>query len=203
MSNTPVRKRLRDTYPALVLILSLLAMRSSLADQYVVPTGSMEPTIHPGDRIAVNKMAYDLRTPFAGEPSLRVSEPTRGDVVVFRYPRDPAVTMVKRLVGLPGDVVRVRDGEITLNGKPVPQQEGVERLGQVVHGVRREPGHPDPGARDEQVFVVPRDAYFVMGDNRDNSFDGRSWGFVPRTHLRGKALRVFFPEWRDAGFAGT
>lgn len=179
-------------------IFMLLAFRWSFADQYRVPSGSMEPNIQIGDHLAVNKMAYDFKVPFTDRILLRLSEPQRGDVVVFKWPVDPSMIFVKRLIGLPGDRVHIENGFITVNGQtlehitlnPAKDHDSYrEHLGRHAFEVQRLP----PLARDEaRDFVVPEESYFFMGDNRDNSLDSRAWGFVKREALKGKAIGVLW-----------
>src|ERR1700759_4866306 len=108
---------MKNALSSLGLLLALFAFRSSFADQYVIPSGSMEPTIQVGDHVLVDKMAYDLKIPFTARSLLRVSEPTRGDVIVFKDPRDPSINLIKRLVGLPGDHLTIEDGVVRVNGE--------------------------------------------------------------------------------------
>jgi len=190
----------KELIPTALLLLAVFAFRSTFAEPYAVPTGSMEPTILPGDRLFVSKMAYSLKLPFIGISVLETGKPQRGDIIVFKYPRDPSIDYVKRLIGLPGDQIEVNDGKITLNGNPLPLSEPVnssddrtmtyrESLDQVVHFVQRLPHVP---MSQTQKIIVPEKHYFFMGDNRDNSNDGRYWGFVPEEYLKGKALRIWF-----------
>jgi signal peptidase I len=195
----PYARAMKKLRP-LLLIAGLLAFRSVLADQYVIPSGSMEPTIQVGDHVLVAKAAYDLRVPFTSIPLARLGEARRGDVVVFRDPRTsfPPRHLIKRLVGLPGDRVRVKDGRVAVNGEWLPlrlqearpgRQTWVERTGAGYHEVQRLPGL---GREDDREFRVPPDHYFFLGDNRDNSSDSRDWGFAPRSALEGRALRVLY-----------
>ena len=199
--------RLRANLPALTVVIGLFAFRSSLADQYVIPTGSMEPTIQVGDHVWVNKFAYDLRIPFTHLTLGRVSEPRRGDVVVFEDPRDHSINLIKRLVGLPGDRLRIVDGVLEVNGKAVETSLGNlaeienalnqapaafeydEKLDSIRHRVQRIPWMSQHRI---QEVTVPDGRYFFMGDNRDNSSDSRVWGFASREALRGKAMRVIY-----------
>jgi signal peptidase I len=174
------------------------AARFSLADQYLVPTGSMEPTILPGDRIFVDKVAYDLRAPFGSSVLFRRDEPRRGDLVIFLDPRDQGTTFVKRVVALPGESVMMRDGVLFVDGKPQRlsmRQDGqlIERLGAVVHAA---------GLRDPVSYgpvVVPKGELFVMGDNRLLSYDSRFLGAIPRELVRGKVVGVVYRYAGDAG----
>jgi len=199
-----IQKNIKSWLSTLVLILGLLAFRSSFADQYVVPSGSMLPTIQIGDRIMVNKMAYDLQIPFTDITIKKISEPERGDIMVFKHPQE-GIVMVKRLIGLPGDQLKVVEGFIFINNLLLPgsseaarkiyQQESLktftyeERIGSQVYKVRRISFRV---LKDALEITVPDGHYFFMGDNRDNSADSRIWGLVPRKKLLGKALRVLF-----------
>jgi signal peptidase I len=218
----------RSFFPVALVV---LALRSFVFEPFRIPSDSMMPTLLDGDFIIVNKYAYGLRLPVINRKILSVGEPQRGDVVVFRYPLDPSTNFIKRLVGLPGDHVEVRDNRIVINGKPVPfvpdgrYNDGCyvnlsvaeERLGSHQHeaifcpvALDRAPllpgcqrggvrgyvcGEDDaPGFLRTAPFVgtVPPGHYLMMGDNRDNSDDGRSWGYVPEENLVGKATRIWF-----------
>ena len=197
---TPSRAHaLRRHVPDLLLLLLLVVGRASLADHYHVPSGSMEPTLAVKDHILVDKRAYGLRVPFS-ETWLTVREPSRGDVVVFSHPLSDE-TMVKRLVGLPGDTVALRHGELQLNGAPVPQvlAEGgrLERLPGAAHPLNTaEDQGPDFGP-----VSVPPGHYLMLGDHRGNSADSRFWGFVPRSKLLGRAVAVVYSA--REGLSGT
>lgn len=175
--------------------LMLLAARSSLADHYYVPSGSMEPTLAVGDRLVVNKLAYDLRVPFTARSLLRLGQPARGDVAVLTSPQDGTV-LVKRVVAVPGDVVEVREGRVVLNGQEVAlSHSGAEVTEQL-------PGHGHPisllsgGGPDYGPLQLPPDQYLVMGDNRGNSHDGRSFGLISRSELLGRVERLYRHEGR-------
>jgi signal peptidase I len=189
----------------LPILLVVLVLRSFIAEPFRIPSASMLPTLEPGDFILVNKYAYGLRLPVLDRKLVEVGEPARGDVVVFRWPPDPGQDFIKRVVGLPGDVVEYRGKSLTVNGVAVPldltgvragpdelgAREGLERLTAVGHRVLVRPWQPDPVGR----WVVPAGHYFVMGDNRDNSRDSRVWGFVPEANLVGRATVVWL-SWR-------
>lgn len=165
----------------------LLTARASLADHYVVPTGSMIPTVQEGDRVFVSKAAYGLRLPLSTSWLGRWSEPARGDVVVLQSPSEEDVVLLKRIVALPGDVVEVRSGRITLNGTPLETTEREEVLGEKRHPLRIDRG----GGPDFGPETVPADKVLVMGDNRGNSKDGRMFGFVNKSAVYGRAIAVY------------
>lgn len=190
MPPTPsLRRAVRSAGPLLSLLAVLFTARSSLADHYTVPTGSMLPTVEPGDHVVVDKTAYALRLPLTHVELARLGEPARGDVVVLDEPGGGTV-LLKRVVAVAGDEVRVEDGELWLNGCPVPTEsvgpfEAFERLG-AQHHIRLEHG----GGPDFGPTVVPAGQVLVLGDNRGDSRDGRFFGFVPRESLLGRAERV-------------
>ena len=167
------------------------SFRSAIADWNDVPTGSMKPTIQEGDRILVNRLAYDLKIPFTSLSLLETGDPQVGDVVVLFSPHD-GTRLVKRIVAGPGDRVAMRDNDLRLNGVEVERQETpaglVERLGDHDHRIRLE-ARGSPFA-DFGPVTVPPDNYLVMGDNRDDSLDSRYFGFVPRSALAGRTTRL-------------
>lgn len=207
--------------PFLMVAIAVGSIRSAIADWNDVPTGSMRPSILEGDRIVVNKLAYDLKIPFTRVHLLEWGAPLRGEIVVFFSPED-GKRLVKRVVALPGDTVEVRANRVSIDGEVVRYQTlevddvmlpayrpapwdrlALESLG---HG-----GHPvvfgDPWGRHRWFgpVLVPPGHYFVMGDNRDNSRDSRAFGFVPRDRIVGQATavaasidpeRFFLPRWK-------
>ena len=192
----PRRSRMRIVRELLSLVgfaLALLAARSSLADHYYVPSGSMIPTVWTGDRVVVNKLAYGLRVPFSDVTAARFAGPNRGDVVVLRSPED-GITLLKRVVAVPGDEVAVLQGRLTINGVSVPVVDGgadaIEQLGTAVHPVRLTHG----GGADFGPTVVGADRYLVLGDNRGDSRDGRVFGLVERGAIMGRALSVWMRD---------
>jgi signal peptidase I len=166
----------------------VLVGRSSLADHYHVPTGSMLPTVVENDHIFVNKAAYGLRLPFSQVRIAEFNGPARGDVVVLESP-ESGIVLLKRVVAGPGDLVQVQEGKLLLNGRPVPVEvkDGgvVEGLGDG-HGLRLDDG----GGPDFGPVQVPKDSYLVLGDNRGNSRDGRYFGFVKRDAILGRAISI-------------
>jgi signal peptidase I len=196
----------RDIRPVLIIALVLFSVRSSLADWNDVPSGSMQPTILVGDRIFVNKLAYDLKVPFTTWHIAEWSNPRRGDIVVFYSPHD-GTRLVKRVVGLPGDTVELRNEQLIINGAPVDDLPLGAELSEQLPPAERQgnqfateqlPGHQHtvmaipalPAKRTFGPVEVPAGSYFMMGDNRDNSFDSRYFGPVERKRIVGKATRV-------------
>ena len=181
------RKRPRwwaDVAAVLVAGAVVFSARHSLADHYHVPTGSMIPSVEIGDRVWVSKAAYSLRIPFL-DRGMRTGRPHRGDVVVLRSP-DDGITLLKRVVAVPGDVVSVQRGRLELGGEPVLVTQGeselLETLDSATHGVRLDGG----GGPSFGPVAVPAGHYLVLGDNRGNSRDGRFFGFVPDDALLGR-----------------
>jgi signal peptidase I len=190
----------RSFFPIIVVV---LLIRSFLFEPFRIPSDSMMPTLLDGDFIFVNKFTYGLRLPVVNTEVVALGEPQRGDVVVFRLPSDPATNYIKRLVGLPGDHVTVRDKRVQVNGVDQPvtldgvyegfghtgAQVAIEQLGEVPHRVLYIPNRPSYDFDD----VVPAGHYFFMGDNRDNSRDSRfpEVGFVPADLVVGKAVVIW------------
>lgn len=174
-----------------------LIIRAFLVQAFSIPSGSMEPTLLVGDYLLVNKFAYGIRNPFTNHIWIPWGEPQRGDVVVFIYPMDRDKDYIKRVIGLPGDRIQITNKKLYINGRitqiPPPSDDpGAPRA------VYREP-EITPTERDNfGPVVVPKDSYFVMGDNRDRSYDSRFWGFVPLKDLKGRAFIIYF-SWAGSG----
>ena len=189
--------------PLLVAGFVLCTFRSAVADWNDVPTGSMLPTILEGDRVFVNKLAYDLKVPFTLLRLREWRDPARGEVVVFFSPLD-GKRLVKRIIGIPGDRVEMRNRVVFVNGIVAPQEPAdvasfkVDEPRGVVAATEEIGGHRHPVFEDHQrpsmtsfgPVVVPAGSYLMMGDNRDNSFDSRFFGFVPRVSIVGQATAV-------------
>ncbi len=186
------------------IILAVLVIRSFIAEPFRIPSASMVPTLHIGDFILVNKFSYGIRLPVTNTKIIKMEQPQRGDVVVFRYPPKPEIDYIKRVVGLPGDRVGYFNKTIYINGRPVLQDEyektiehiGIvptshtlkyEHLGEKTHLIALGPNMQ----RRELDIIIPEGEYFVMGDNRDNSSDSRFWGTVPEQNLVGKAFYIW------------
>jgi signal peptidase I len=183
-----MKKWLRESLSFVLMLLCLFAARSSLADHYHVPSGSMERTLFPGDRVVVDKRAYGFRVPFTLARLGSGPAPMRGDVVVFDSPAD-GTRLIKRVVAIAGDLVEVKDGRVSISGSP---QAG-NLNGHLVHLDLQHGGGPDLAPTR-----VPAGAVLVLGDARGNSRDGRFFGFVREDEIYAKAIRVYFRA--DQGF---
>ncbi|SMG15104.1 signal peptidase I [Paraburkholderia susongensis] len=202
------------------VILVVFVVRSFVVEPFKIPSGSMVPTLLVGDFILVNKFEYGLRMPITNTKLTQGSPVQRGDVVVFRYPKDESVDYIKRVIGLPGDVIAYQDKKLTINGKPVPETPlpdylDEERLGYAKqfeedidgrkNAILNNPAVPpfiigaeDYPYRDNCTYnehgvicKVPPGNYFMMGDNRDNSADSRYWGFAPDRNIVGRAFFIW------------
>ena len=194
----------RSFFPILILVILL---RSFLIEPYRIPSGSLKPTLVEGDFIVVNKYLYGLKWPVLNKQIVGYKKPKRGDIVVLRWPPNPKVDFIKRVIGLPGDRISYTNKRLTINGREILQKEigfetdydkdiampviaKEEQLGKVIHRIYINPREPDVNYIKD--LVVPKGHYFVMGDNRDNSSDSRFFGFVPEENLVGKAVRIWF-----------
>lgn len=190
--------------PFLITLLLATSFKSAIADWNIVPTGSMKPTIVEGDRIFVNKLAYDLKIPYTTRQLAQWANPQRGDIVVFFSPADET-RLVKRVVGLPGDSIAMHGNRLYINDIPLDysmmqedklpgyiinrQQTALtEHLGIRQHPILISPDLPSP--RSFASLIIPKDSYFMMGDNRDNSADSRYFGCVERHQIVGRATAV-------------
>ena len=198
----------KSFFPVLLLV---LVIRSFIAEPFRIPSGSMIPTLLVGDFLVVSKYSYGIRLPVINKKIIQVGEPKRGDVAVFRYPEDPTIDFIKRIVGLPGDVIQYIDNSLYINGEQVEQtlmQETTytdvsgklhdslvmqENLLGFEHLMQEHKGRRGMG---NTSVKVPEDHYFALGDNRDHSKDSRFWGMVPDENLVGKAQFI----WMHLGF---
>ncbi|WP_415885537.1 signal peptidase I [Neptuniibacter sp. QD37_6] len=187
----------RSMFPVLFIV---LVLRSFLVEPFQIPSGSMLPTLKIGDFILVNKFHYGLRLPVLNTKFIEINDPERGDVVVFKFPEKPSINYIKRVVGLPGDVIRYQNKKLFINGKEQSQQLLAqlppqnpqrllinENLDGVEHQMYRDVRRP----AQNMEWTVPEGHYFMVGDNRDNSNDSRRWGFVSEDLLVGKAFAVW------------
>jgi signal peptidase I len=162
-------------------IVLALVIRSFVVQAFHIPSGSMIPTFLEGDRVLVSKFSFGVRNPFTNAVWIKIGEPQRGDVVVFKYPEDPKTDFVKRVIGLPGEKVEILASQIYVNGSPVEDSHAYFRRTDLSNLYR-----------NFGPIVVPANSYFMMGDNRDQSNDSRMWGCVDASLLRGKAWRIYW-----------
>ncbi|NND81493.1 MAG: signal peptidase I [Gammaproteobacteria bacterium] len=209
----------RSFFPVLLIVFLL---RGFIAEPFRIPSGSMLPTLKVGDFILVNKYAYGVRLPILHNKVLDVEQPARGDIMVFRYPRDNQTHYIKRVIGLPGDIIEYRDKQLIINGEIMPRDPAGSYIPFSEKGRERESlrftqtvrtGGPESAQvrfsilldnfrRERPLQIrVPEGHYFMMGDNRDNSMDSRSWGFVPHQNIVGKAFFVWF-HWNSHSGGG-
>ena len=202
------------------VIAAVFLLRSFVIEPFKIPSGSMIPTLQIGDFILVNKYTYGIRLPIVNKKIVELNQPQRGDVMVFRYPKDESMDYIKRVIGVPGDVVKYDNKRLTVNGQPAtyaPQSDYLdgerltyskqyqETLGNVTHNILNDADRPayvsgpdDFPFRENCTYnqagftcKVPEGHYFMMGDNRDNSADSRYWGFVPDKNIVGKAFFIW------------
>jgi signal peptidase I len=213
------------------VILIVFVLRSFLFEPFKIPSGSMIPTLLVGDFILVNKFTYGIRLPVINRKIIDINLPQRGDVMVFRYPEDPSLDYIKRVVGLPGDTVAYQNKRLTINGQAIEMkkiddyrhpermyysEQYAAKLGDVEHQLLNDTDAPAfvPDAsrfpyRENCIYnaagvicKVPAGHYFMMGDNRDNSRDSRAWGFVPEQNIVGKAFFIWL-NFSDLGRVGS
>jgi signal peptidase I len=189
-SRPQAKSFLREYGEALFIALILaLFIRAFLAQAFSIPSGSMQPTLQVGDYLLVNKFIYGIRNPFTNRVLIPLGQPHRGDVVVFIFPQDQTKDYIKRVIGLPGDKVQIINKKVYINGKQLetPQARYTDDT------MIPPPSSPTESPRDNfGPAEVPPNSYFVMGDNRDHSYDSRFWGFVPNDALKGKAFIIYF-----------
>jgi len=207
MSSTFVKSTVREYFESIVIAVILaLFVRTWIVQAFKIPTGSMENNLLIGDHLLVNKLVFGPSASALERALLPMRDIRRGDIVVFKYPEEPERDFIKRVIGLPGETVEMRHKKIYINGQPIDEP--------YVHFLQ--PPSTDfqevTSADVQQGFapkIVPADKYFVMGDNRDNSQDSRYWGFLPRGHVKGKALLIYWSyesgreDYVDEGLGAT
>lgn len=169
---------------AIALILALF-IRTFVVQAFKIPSGSMEDTLLVGDHILVNKFIYGIKNPFSGAEWLSITEPHRNDVIVFRYPLNRSQDYIKRVIGIPGDKIKIVDKKVYVNGQPFDSGYSIYRDNRIMPGLVQPRDNFGP-------VIVPENSLFVMGDNRDNSYDSRFWKFVPYDDVRGKAFIIYW-----------
>ncbi|MCL1984962.1 MAG: signal peptidase I [Betaproteobacteria bacterium] len=181
----------REYAEALLVALALaLVIRTFIVQAFKIPSGSMLETLQIGDHLLVNKFLYGVKWPFSDSYAVRGLDPERGDIVVFKYPNNRDIDFIKRIIGIPGDVIEIRNKQLIRNGQPVSESYIKHSQPTFMVSVRDNFG----------PVTVPKDQYFVMGDNRDDSQDSRFWGFVDRSDLHGKAWRIY---WSSEGIGNV
>ncbi|SNB45763.1 signal peptidase I [Geobacter sp. DSM 9736] len=192
--SAPKKKHIVREYAESIIIAVLLALviRTFVVQAFKIPSGSMEDTLAIGDHILVSKFIYGTEIPFTNKKVLKIRDPRRGDVIVFEYPEDPSKDFIKRVVGTPGDVVEGRNKQVFVNGKLYVNPHEVHKEKEVI------PKEMNPRDNFGPV-TVPPDAYFVMGDNRDRSYDSRFWKFVTADKIKGLAFIKYW-SWDKENF---
>ena len=188
------KKHIAREYAESIIIAIILALiiRTFIVQAFKIPSGSMEDTLAIGDHILVSKFIYGSKIPFTDKRFLKIRDPKRGDVIVFEYPEDPSKDFIKRVIGTPGDVIEERDKKIFINGQLYVNPHEVHKEMEIV------PREQNP--RDNFGPVkVPEGSYFVMGDNRDRSYDSRFWGFVKNPKIKGLAFIKYW-SWDSGKF---
>ena len=190
LRSAPPKKPLWREYGEALLVALLLALviRTFVVQAFKIPSESMLQTLLVGDHLLASKFSYGVKVPFTNYYVYKGSDPQRGEIIIFEYPNDPSVDYIKRIVGVPGDIIEVRNKQLYRNGEAV--KEGYIRFTQ--------PDRIEPVRDNFGPVTVPDGKYFVMGDNRDNSMDSRFWGFVDRSAIRAKAWRIYW-SWGGLG----
>lgn len=184
--SAPPKSTIREYTEAIIIALVLaFFIRTFVIQAFKIPSGSMLPTLLIGDHLLVNKFSYGVKVPFTGTVLIPVNKPERNDVIVFRYPQDPKLDYIKRVIGVSGDTIESRDKVLYVNGKPFADKYGVHMDSTIVERASSPRDSFGP-------IVVPEGKVFVMGDNRDNSFDSRFWGFVDHKAILGRALVIYW-----------
>ena len=220
---TKKQKIIKEGKSILVILVIIFSFRSVFFEPFRIPSGSMIPTLMIGDFILVNKFSYGFKVPFS-DLSLETfninwnpiylfnkQDPRRGDVIVFKYPRNPSVNYIKRVVGIPGDTIEIKNKAVYINGKPykrklLPSKKFMDDMdeqfkqrnfsfyqimtGKQLHVIQED--NDNFYNTDHSSRIIPKGKFFVMGDNRDISSDSRTWDYVPRKYIKGKALAVWF-----------
>jgi signal peptidase I len=189
----PKRGHVRENIEAiLVAILIALFIRTFVVQAFKIPSGSMKQTLQIGDHILVNKFIFGIKMPYWNKTILPLKTPQRGDIIVFKYPVDPNKDFIKRVIGVGGDVIESRDKQLYVNHKQVNHEFGVHTDPRILSGANKPRDNFGP-------ITVPENALFVMGDNRDESYDSRFWGFVDLKAVNGKAFIVYW-SWDSQNF---
>ena len=175
-------------YSEILIVALVLAMiiRAFFVQAYKIPSGSMLETLHIGDYLLVTRFNYDVKVPFTDISMISTGDPQHGDIIVFRYPLDTKQNYIKRVIGLPGDTIEIREKQVFRNGKAIQEP----------YTLISKPWSRTPGTDSYDKITVPPDKFFCMGDNRDYSADSREWGYVPRDYIQGKAWIIYW-SWKS------
>jgi signal peptidase I len=193
--DAPQKKKgmLRENVEAILIAIVLaLFIRTFIVQAFKIPSGSMKETLQVGDHILVNKFIYGVKLPFVGKTLISIKEPQRGDIIVFKFPEDPSKDFIKRVIGIAGDSVAVRNKQVYINEKPVHYSQAEYVDSKIL------PASIQPRDNFGPV-VVPPHSLFVMGDNRDQSYDSRFWGFVDLKAVKGEAFIIYW-SWDQGNF---
>ena len=186
-TNISKRKSTIREYAEAILIALMLALfiRTFVVQAFKIPSGSMKNTLLIGDHILVNKFIYGIKNPFNSNTWISVKQPKRKDIVVFKYPVNPSQDYIKRVIGLPGDRIEVRNKKVYVNNQPQDEKYAIFLDNKIIPGNVQSRDNMGP-------IIVPKDSLFVMGDNRDNSYDSRFWNFVDLKAVKGKAFILYW-----------
>jgi signal peptidase I len=186
-STVRTKKNIFREYGEAILIAVILALfiRTFVVQAFKIPSGSMKPTLLVGDHILVNKFIYGVKVPFSNITLIPVKDPKRGDIVVFKFPEDPKKDFIKRVIAVAGDTVQIRNKKVYINDKPMEDPYGSHLDPHLIPGGARPRDNLGP-------VTVPPNSLFVMGDNRDHSYDSRFWGFVNQSAVKGKAFIIYW-----------
>jgi signal peptidase I len=187
---------IRETVEAIIIALILaLFIRTFVVQAFKIPSSSMEPTLLIGDHLLVNKFAYGISIPFSDKKIFKFDKPQRGDIIVFEFPEDRSKDFIKRVLAVEGDTIEIKDKKVFINGKPFDDPYGVHKEEMILPRMgdcRSYEGNMDNCRDNFGPIRIPKDAVFVMGDNRDRSYDSRYWGFVDLSIIEGKAWRIYW-----------
>jgi len=183
-SQTKEKSTLREYAEAFIIaILLALFIRTFVVQAFKIPSGSMLPTLQIGDHLLVSKFIYGVKMPFSGATLIPLKDPQHGDVVVFKYPKDRSIDYIKRVIGVPGDTLEIRNKQVYINNEPIEDPHAHFSSPAIMRGNPRDNLSP---------ITIPEGKVFVMGDNRDNSHDSRFWGFVDQKDILGKAFIIYW-----------
>jgi len=189
----PQKSRLRENIEAIILAIILaLFIRTFIVQAFKIPSGSMKDTLQIGDHILVNKFIYGVKLPYFDTTIIPYKRPQRGDIIVFKFRQEPKKDFIKRTIGVPGDVIEIRNKEVYVNKKPLEQDYAIYTDLHIIPKAMQPRDNFGP-------VTVPEDSIFVMGDNRDHSYDSRFWGFVNLKDVKGKAIIIYW-SWDNDNF---